>query len=104
MKKTKTKTSSKPTESTTSPISFPSQIHNSYPPQLQNAYPNISHSSPPSGSSHATPQLFPAHTSSYMLQQLQNASSSSASGCGRCYQPINTFYLGGYCTQCSAPI
>jgi hypothetical protein len=110
-KKTTTKTSSKPTKPATPSKFYPSQVHNtpslqsnnSYLPQSQYAHSNIHHLSPLTSSSYAT-QAFPAQTSSYVLQQLQNASSSNATGCGSCYQSINSLYLGGYCTQCSVPI
>ena len=37
-------------------------------------------------------------------QQQQHTSTSSSSTCGRCYQQINVFHLGGNCTQCGVTI
>ena len=48
-----------------------------------------------------TDTLLRSEQTSYVLQPLQNASTSI---CGSCQQCIDMTYLGGYCAECNIPI
>ena len=48
-----------------------------------------------------TDTLLCSEQTSYVLQPLQNASTSI---CGSCQQCIDMTYLGGYCAECNIPI
>ena len=95
MKKTRTKA---PSKKKPTPPSNPLVSH------LHNSPPTIHQLSPTSGSLDPSSEVFHDQSSSYVLQQLQNVRPSTFPACGRCYQQINMFYVGGYCTQCGVSI